>query len=98
MERTLQRVACVVPPEQTYALVTRKRKPFGRLREDACRLIVQPQNRGTAPAVLYGVLSIHRRNPGANIAIFPSDICLRSGLTNEIAFMMRVRSAYLLVE
>jgi mannose-1-phosphate guanylyltransferase len=98
LQRTLQRVVCVVPPEQTYALVTHRSASFGKPGDEVCRLIVQPENRGTAPAVLYGVLSIRRRNPDANIAIFPSDHCLRSGLISEIAFMMRVRSAFRLVE
>jgi mannose-1-phosphate guanylyltransferase len=95
LEQTLQRVICVVPPERTYSLVTRKHAlSFSGLSDDVGRLIVQPEDRGTAPAVLYGVLSIRRRSPDANIAIFPANHCV----SDEIAFMMRVRSAFRVVE
>lgn len=36
-------------------------------------LVVQPTNRGTAAGVLYPLLRILRRDPGALVAFFPSD-------------------------
>ena len=35
--------------------------------------LVQPSNRGTAPAIAFSVLEILQRDPGATIAFFPSD-------------------------
>ena len=35
--------------------------------------LVQPSNRGTAPAIMLAVLEIIQRDPGATIALFPSD-------------------------
>jgi len=35
--------------------------------------LVQPSNRGTAPAIALGVLEIMRRDPDSTIALFPSD-------------------------
>jgi len=35
--------------------------------------LVQPSNRGTAPAIALAVLEIMRRDPGGTIALFPSD-------------------------
>jgi mannose-1-phosphate guanylyltransferase len=95
LEQTLQRVACVVPPERTSVVVTRRQQAlYAGDADKPGRLIVQPAHRGTAPAALYGLLSIRGRDPGANIAIFPSHPFFR----NEIAFMMRVRSAFRAVE
>jgi mannose-1-phosphate guanylyltransferase len=95
LEQTLQRVACVVPPERTSVVVTRGHEPLCAGHSDKPgHLIVQPAHRGTAPAALYGLLSIRGRDPGANIAIFPSHHFFR----NEITFMMRVRSAFRAVE
>jgi mannose-1-phosphate guanylyltransferase len=95
LDHTLQRVTCVVPQERTSVVVNRRDEPFfGRLDRDAGRLIVQPENHGTAPAVLYGLLSVRSQNPNAVVAIFPADQRFR----NEIAFMMRVRSAFRLID
>ncbi|HXA51014.1 MAG TPA: sugar phosphate nucleotidyltransferase [Candidatus Acidoferrum sp.] len=95
LDHTLQRVTCVVPQERTSVVVNHRDQPFfGRLDREAGRVIIQPENRGTAPAVLYGLLSIRRENPNALVAIFPADHRFR----NEIAFMMRVRSAFRLIE
>ena len=35
--------------------------------------LVQPANRGTAPAILLAVLEIMQRDPDATVAVFPSD-------------------------
>jgi mannose-1-phosphate guanylyltransferase len=95
LEHTLQRVACVIPQERTSVVVNRRDEPFfGRLERDAGRIIIQPESRGTAPAALYGLLSVRQQNPDAMIAVFPADHHFR----NEIAFMMRVRSAFRLIE
>jgi mannose-1-phosphate guanylyltransferase len=95
LEQTLQRVACVIPPERTWVVVNRRDEPFfGRLDREAGRIIVQPESHGTAPATLYGLLSVRQQNPDAMVAVFPADHRFR----NEIAFMMRVRSAFRLIE
>jgi mannose-1-phosphate guanylyltransferase len=95
LDHTLQRITCVVPQERTSVVVNRRDEPFfGRLDREAGHVIVQPENRGSAPAALYGLLSVRRENPDARVAIFPADHRFR----NEIAFMMRVRSAYRLIE
>ena len=40
---------------------------------DADSVVVQPQNRGTASAILHGLLRLAKRNPEGTVAIFPSD-------------------------
>ena len=41
--------------------------------ETAENLVVQPSNRGTAPAILFSLLRIAARDPKAVVAFFPSD-------------------------
>jgi mannose-1-phosphate guanylyltransferase len=96
LDQTRHRISSVVPPERISIVATRKHERFfgQALREAPGPLIVQPENRGTAPAILYGVLSIRHRDPGANIATFPSD----HYFTNEVAFMTQVRAAFRIVE
>src|SRR5262249_17495091 len=37
------------------------------------RLVIQPDNRGTAPAILYGLLRVSTMTAEGSVAIFPSD-------------------------
>ena len=36
-------------------------------------LVIQPANRGTAPAILYALLRLYKAAPDACVAVFPSD-------------------------
>jgi len=60
---------------------------LGALPED--RLIAQPQNRGTAPAILYSLLRVAAVDPAALVAFFPSD----HYISDNRKFMAQVRSA-----
>ncbi len=53
------------------------------------RLIAQPRNRGTAPAILYSLLRIAAADPDAVVAFFPSD----HYISESRKFMAQVRSA-----
>jgi mannose-1-phosphate guanylyltransferase len=59
LDRTRDRVALSVRPERTCLVLTRHHEPFyAPLLEGAPPgpLVVQPRDRGTAPAILYGAL------------------------------------------
>jgi mannose-1-phosphate guanylyltransferase len=56
---------------------------------DNGRLIAQPRNRGTAPAILYSLLRIAAVDPDALVAFFPSD----HYISDNRKFMTHVRSA-----
>ena len=96
LDQTRNRVAHVVPAGHITVIVTRKHEPFfGKtLMQAPGPLLIQAENRGTAPAILYGILSLHKRHPAANVAIFPSD----HYFTDELAFIARVRQAFQVVE
>ncbi len=76
VEQTLRRVALGIEPALTSVVLTRTHE---RLYTPILshmpprNLVVQPQNRGTAPAILYSLLRLAELAPQAQVAIFPSD-------------------------
>jgi mannose-1-phosphate guanylyltransferase len=93
LEQTLQRSAWLVPPERTLVVVVRAHEPFYapllRDHPQEC-LVVQPQNRGTAPAILYSLLRLSALGPPAPVAILPSD----HFVSDDNAFMEHVGEAF----
>ena len=58
------------------------------------KLIVQPENKGTAPAILYSLLHLEKFSPNATVAFFPSD----HYFSDDKAFMENVERAFRAVE
>jgi mannose-1-phosphate guanylyltransferase len=76
LEQTRRRVALAVPPARTAIVVTRAHQAFYApllAGAPSARLVVQPNNVGTAPALLYGLLRVAMTGPAAPVAVFPSD-------------------------
>ncbi|MGD0288314.1 MAG: sugar phosphate nucleotidyltransferase [Candidatus Binataceae bacterium] len=76
LEQTLRRASLSVEARAISVIVTRSHEPFySPLARDlpARNLVVQPQNRRTAPAILYSLLRLAELAPRAQVAIFPSD-------------------------
>jgi len=76
LEEALERVAGLVAPAQTIVIVAEEHRrhwqhAFENLPPQ--NVIVQPRNRGTANGILLGVSAILERDPGALVAIVPSD-------------------------
>ena len=57
--------------------------------EPASNLVVQPSNRGTAPAILYSLLRIAAGDPHAVVAFLPSD----HYISDNEKFMTHIRAA-----
>ena len=93
LEQTRRRSALVIPPEQTIVVVTRSHERFyAPLLGDVpprCA-VVQPENRGTAPAILYGLLRICAVGPMDAVAVFPSD----HYVSDDDGFMAHVQAAF----
>jgi mannose-1-phosphate guanylyltransferase len=92
LEQTRQRVAVEIAPERTLLVVNRAHEPFYApllLEESRANLVVQPCNRGTAPAILYSLLRIAAVRPEASVAFFPSD----HYASNDRTFMNHTRIA-----
>jgi mannose-1-phosphate guanylyltransferase len=76
LERTRRRVALTVAPERTLIVLTEAHRVYWQDLADELDgrcLLVQPQNRGTAAAILYAALCVAAVAPMATIALFPSD-------------------------
>jgi mannose-1-phosphate guanylyltransferase len=89
---TRRRARRLVEPERLFTVVTRKHERFyaGEL-GDAARgtVVVQPEGRGTAPAIVYALLRLAAVAPGSPAAILPSD----HYVSDDDAFMARVAGA-----
>jgi len=93
LDRTRRRVARTVAPERTVAVLTKAHERFYApliLQVPSRLLVVQPENRGTSPAILYSLLRIAKMAPTASVALFPSD----HYVSDDEAFMGHVRVAF----
>jgi mannose-1-phosphate guanylyltransferase len=87
--QTRQRVALGFPPERTLIVVTKAHQGvYERLLSDVppARVVIQPHDRGTAPAILYALTRLLKITPDAAVAIFPSDHYVE----DDTAFMRHV--------
>jgi mannose-1-phosphate guanylyltransferase len=79
--QTLDRVARLVPPQRivvaTMASHLRYLDRDLRLGQDGPHVLAQPQDRGTAAAILSAAHWIQSRDPGAAMITFPSDHFIR---------------------
>ncbi len=76
VEQTCLRVSLAIDEDRILAVLTRAHERHYRdllkkiLPEN---LVIQPANRGTAPAILYALLRLYKAAPDACVAVFPSD-------------------------
>jgi mannose-1-phosphate guanylyltransferase len=95
--QTARRAAGIAPPENILFLLSSHHEAYYAdiLSEThPSSLVVQPGNRGTATAVLYGLLRIASRTPDAPVVILPSD----HWISDEHAFALHARVAVGVVE
>lgn len=93
LQQTRRRCALVIPSDQTLVMVTQAHEGFyAPLLADLpprC-LVAQPENRGTAPAILYGLLRVAQWGSMDAVAVFPSD----HYVSDDDAFMAHVAAAF----
>jgi mannose-1-phosphate guanylyltransferase len=92
LEETRRRTALELDSDRTLYVVNQLHAPYysptlGNIPSE--NLIVQPSNRGTAPAILYSLLRIAARDPDGVVAFFPSD----HYISDDSKFMAHVRAA-----
>jgi mannose-1-phosphate guanylyltransferase len=93
LDQTRKRVALAVPRQQTLFVLTRTHEQFYRSHLPDVRpelLVVQPKNRGTAPAILYSLMRLSKVDPFSTVAFFPSD----HYFSDDTGFMSYVESAF----
>jgi mannose-1-phosphate guanylyltransferase len=93
LDKTRRRIALAIKPENTFFSLTKKHelfysRPLWNVPEK--QKVVQPENRGTAPAILYSLMRIVRSEPDATVAFFPSD----HYFSDDDGFMQSVDSAF----
>ncbi|MGB7950570.1 MAG: sugar phosphate nucleotidyltransferase, partial [Candidatus Binatia bacterium] len=92
LEETSKRTALELARERTLYVVNRVHEPYYAPileNEPARNLVVQPSNRGTAPAILYSLLRIAGADPNAVVAFLPSD----HYISDDEKFMAHIRVA-----
>jgi mannose-1-phosphate guanylyltransferase len=97
LAQTRRRAALLVAPEQTQIVLTRQHAPHfqGMLSgASAPSFLIQPENRGTATAVLYALLRDARKRPNGPVVVLPSD----HWVSDDGAFMAHVALALAAVE
>src|SRR5262245_61904031 len=73
--QTLARIRPLIAPEHTVVVGTRAHAGYldRELRVRPPHLLLQPENRGTGPAILWPTHWVSQRDPDAVVAVFPSD-------------------------
>ncbi len=97
LQMTRKRVALSMLPELTMFALNREHAPFFLpLLADVPRdnLVQQPQNLGTAPAILYSLLRLAEVAPDASVLLMPSD----HYVGDETALMNHINLALATVE
>jgi mannose-1-phosphate guanylyltransferase len=92
LEETQRRTVLELAEERTLYVVNRLHEPYYSpilSEQQENNLITQPNNRGTAPAILYSLFRIAARDPEAVVAFFPSD----HFISDNVRFMAHVRAA-----
>lgn len=77
LRETLERTALRIPSARTVVMTVRAHVPYVAEEftgvSDPPYVLVQPRDRGTAPAILHAARWIGRRDPEAMLAVFPCD-------------------------
>ena len=92
LDRTRRRVALLVPSHRHLIVVSRPHEAYFRdlaseLAPD--RLVIQPDNRGTAPGIVYPLLRLTSLVGDTPVAVFPSD----HAVSDELVLIGYVRRA-----
>ena len=97
LEWTMRRVSLLIPPERTITVLNRAHERFYApiLRTvPSSQLLVEPENRGTAAAVLCALLRLAAQGHSGPVAIFPSD----HYVNDDSSFMRQIADAFRAVE
>ena len=92
LEQTMHRVSMLVSPARTLTVLNRAHREFysSLLHGTApASLFIQPDNRGTAPAILCALLRLIETGHTGPVAIFPSD----HYVSDDSVFMLHVATA-----
>jgi mannose-1-phosphate guanylyltransferase len=93
LSQTRRRISRLVPQRRTLVVLTSTHEPFYRNQIDgipSSRLVIQPSNQGTAPAIVYSLVHLGKLDPEGIVAFFPSD----HYFFDDASFIRYLDSAY----
>jgi len=93
LQQTQRRVSNLIPAWRTMLALTAKHERFYAASVAGIptnRLVIQPANRGTAPAILNTMLRVREMDPKAIVACFPSD----HHFSDDATFVGHIEPAY----
>ena len=93
LHQTQRRVSGLVQSWRTLLVLTRTHEPFYADEVagiPSSRLLIQPRNRGTVPAILFSLLRLREMDREGIVAFFPSD----HHFSDDEAFIGHIDSAY----
>lgn len=78
LERTFRRADKLIRPEHLFTVVSQAHLRYPEVTSQLSRrpkgtVVVQPENKETAPGLLLPLSFLYRRFPGATVVVFPSD-------------------------
>lgn len=97
LEQTRRRVSLSIAEHAILTVVNRAHECFYQAplaSVPKSQLVVQPEPKGTAAAIVYGLMRAARISPNAAVAVFPAD----HYIDNDPAFMRHVEAAFAAVE
>lgn len=94
LRQTVERAAAFAPRERILVVVSAAHRSFWRRQLADLpteNVVVQPENRGTAPGILLPALRIRGEDPGADVVVLPSDHYVADEATLREAFRGALR-------
>jgi mannose-1-phosphate guanylyltransferase len=93
LQQTRSRVSKILRPSQTFVSLTRTHDGYfaGEVADmPSSNLLIQPLNKGTAPAILYSLMRVREMDQEAIVAFFPSD----HHIEEDLAFVANIETAF----
>lgn len=93
IEQTRKRITRALPDERVIYVFTQKHRRFYEpwvAKVSKQRVVVQPENKGTAAGILYALIRLSLLSENATVAFFPSD----HYIADEPAFTASIEKAY----
>src|SRR5262249_54991716 len=93
LDQTRQRGSRIISEGQTLIVLTRTHERYYSTQlgdVPRSRLVIQPQNDGTAPAIAYSLMRLYERDSDGVVAFFPSD----HHFENDAAFRANIELAF----
>jgi mannose-1-phosphate guanylyltransferase len=99
LEQTFDRAETLIPAQKLLVVVAKEALQFDDMRRQLASrpgecIIVQPDNKDSGPGILLPLMHLHKRDPAAVVAIFPSD----HSILQDDLIMQHVERAFKIVE